>query len=194
MSGHHHYPCKRVHLYKLVLLVVCILQAGCASRTAERIVLLPNKDGGLQSAVIVKSSQGEALLNKSFMMVKVDPQGKLESVLCNTLCLQSRYSRALSGQPTRPQDYSIYFVVNGDSYELAETSKITLQRLKTDIQSRAAAEVTLTGQASAALLAQIEASLRSWGAKHVERLVDPLPPSAELNKNNTQNFLDINVR
>ena len=127
---------KRGVLIGVVLIAVL---SGCAS---ERIVLLPNQDGSA-SAVVVKTADGELVLDKSYSSAEVSQGGRIKSLQQSAESVSTRYSAAISAQPQRPVSYLLYF--RSDRVELTAESKLVLKEVQADLKARAAPEITVIG-------------------------------------------------
>lgn len=130
----------RICLYFLLLLVV----SGCAT-SRDRIVLLPNKDGS-QSAVVIKTSKGEYVLDQPYASANVLDNGQIKPIVETEATVQASYSDVLEAQPKRPIFYTLYFISGTD--KLTEESKVMLKVIETELKSRSAPEITAIGHTS----------------------------------------------
>jgi outer membrane protein OmpA-like peptidoglycan-associated protein len=123
-----------------LLLVTTILGACATGR--DRIVLLPNKDG-TPSALILKTSKGEKILDKPYAAASVSGSGAIDPAEQNAETVKTNYGNVLAAQPERPISYMLYFISGTD--ELTPQSKIMLEQVKAELKARAAPEITAIG-------------------------------------------------
>ncbi len=114
------------------------LLAGCAS---ERVILLPAADGRA-SAVVVKTAQGERLLDRPYAAT-LREGGRDQAYQSSAQEVQQRFAPALAAQPKAAQRFILYFQEGSDSL-VAESEKQLVQVLD-EIKQRSAAEVLVTG-------------------------------------------------
>ncbi len=124
--------------YLALLALLPLLMAGCAS---ERVVLLPSADGR-PSAVVVRDTQGEVLLNTPYSAVKRRMDSNV-AYRSSPEEVAERFGDALAAQPARPKGYVLYFEAGGDV--LTAESQAALLRIRQEIAGRAASEVMVVG-------------------------------------------------
>ena len=125
-----------------VLAVLAI--AGCAQqkpRYAERVVLLPNRDGR-STALVVKRGNTEQELNAPYQEIEL-AGGKEQRALMSGQEVEQRYGGLLGAQPARPFTFLLYFNIN--TTELTPRSQAALQEIKQKLASFPAAQVTVIG-------------------------------------------------
>jgi len=83
------------------------LLAGCAG-TPERIVLLPDASGKA-GAVVVRSAQGEKVLDQPYATLDVASNGGLQDSVQTADQVKSRYAGLLAAQAPRPQSFVVRF-------------------------------------------------------------------------------------
>lgn len=138
--SNHKFKCWLWAKYPLVAMSLVIL-AGCATGR-DRIVLLPNQDG-TPSAVVVKTSKGEEILDKPYDAVSVSDNGVIKSSVEKEAEVKTNYGSVLEAQPQRPVSYMLYFISGTD--ELTPESKIKLEKVKSELIARSAPEITAIG-------------------------------------------------
>jgi len=116
--------------------------AGCVSTGSDRIVLLPNKDGS-SSALVVKTSKGEQVLDKPYASAEVIGNGAIKPVTENEITVNTNYHEVLAAQPQRPISYTLYFFSGTDA--LTRESIIMLDKVKVELKTRAVPEITAIG-------------------------------------------------
>ncbi|MGV3581956.1 MAG: OmpA family protein [Methylophilus sp.] len=138
--SNHKFKCWLWVKYPLVVMSLAIL-AGCATGR-DRVVLLPNQDG-TPSAVVVKTSKGEEILDKPYDAVSVSDNGVIKSSVEKEAEVKTNYGNVLEAQPQRPVSYMLYFISGTD--ELTPESKIKLEKVKSELIARSAPEITAIG-------------------------------------------------
>lgn len=125
-------------LYLLALIVVTV--AGCAGH--DRVVLLPDPEGRT-GALVVKTAQGETVLDRPFQAADVDRSGRIETRTLAPAEVRRQFGQALAAQPLRPVSFTLYFLLG--SIELTPESKQILELLKAELARRPAPEITVIG-------------------------------------------------
>jgi outer membrane protein OmpA-like peptidoglycan-associated protein len=120
------------------LMAMLLVLGGCAS---ERIVLLPAADGA-KSAVVVRDSGGEILLDQPYAAAKrsMDANKPYQSSADE---VRERFAQALGAQPARPNSYVLYFEAGGNV--LTPESQAALATIRKEIAERPASEVMVIG-------------------------------------------------
>jgi outer membrane protein OmpA-like peptidoglycan-associated protein len=120
------------------LMAMLLVLGGCAS---ERIVLLPSADGA-KSAVVVRDSGGEILLDQPYAAAKrsMDANKPYQSSADE---VRERFAQALGAQPARPNSYVLYFEAGGNV--LTPESQAALATIRKEIAERPASEVMVIG-------------------------------------------------
>ena len=119
-------------------LVALLTLAGCAS---ERVVLLPSADGRA-SAVVIRDTRGEIVLDKPYAAAKrsLDANKVYQS---SPEEVKERFAQALAAQPPRPSSYVLYFETGGNV--LTPESQAALTTIRKEIAERPASEVMVIG-------------------------------------------------
>ena len=119
-------------------LVALLTLAGCAS---ERVVLLPSADGRA-SAVVIRDTRGEIVLDKPYAAAKrsMDANKAYQS---SPEEVKARFAQALAAQPPRPSSYVLYFEAGGNV--LTPESQAALATIRKEIAERPASEVMVIG-------------------------------------------------
>ena len=108
----------------------------------DRIVLLPNADGS-PSSVILKTSGGEQVLNEPYAAASVSQEGAIRPRKESAESVRGRYGAVLAAQPQRPKSYILYFASGKN--ELTTESKALLEKIKTELKTRSAPQITAIG-------------------------------------------------
>ncbi|MFH1659848.1 MAG: OmpA family protein [Pseudomonadota bacterium] len=121
-----------------LMLVALLTLAGCAS---ERVVLLPSADGRA-SAVVIRDTRGEIVLDKPYAAAKrsMDANKAYQS---SPEEVRERFAQALAAQPPRPSSYVLYFEAGGNV--LTPESQAALATIRKEIAERPASEVMVIG-------------------------------------------------
>lgn len=121
-----------------LMLVALLTLAGCAS---ERVVLLPSADGRA-SAVVIRDTRGEIVLDKPYAAAKrsMDANKAYQS---SPEEVKERFAQALAAQPPRPSSYVLYFEAGGNI--LTPESQAALASIRKEIAERPASEVMVIG-------------------------------------------------
>ncbi len=128
--------------FRFVTLLFVISTLGACATGSDRIVLLPNKDGS-PSALILKTSKGEKILDKPYAAANVAENGSIKPSEQSAESVKANYSDLLSAQPERPVSYMLYFISGTD--ELTPQSKVMLEPVKAELKARASPEITAIG-------------------------------------------------
>jgi outer membrane protein OmpA-like peptidoglycan-associated protein len=113
---------------------------GCAA--PDRVVLLPNADGS-PSAVIVKTSNGERVIDQPYEAATVSRFGSISVHKENPEAVHARYAPALGAQPKRAASYIVYYL--NDKVEISPESRAVVEELKADLKTRSAPEIVIIG-------------------------------------------------
>jgi outer membrane protein OmpA-like peptidoglycan-associated protein len=108
----------------------------------ERVVLLPDADGGA-GAVIVTTAAGETVLDKAYSAADVYAQGTVTRVDETMASVQSRFGLTLEARPPAPVSFTVYFVFDKD--ELAAESVAQFDSIKSELAARPAPEIVVIG-------------------------------------------------
>lgn len=121
-----------------LILVALLTLAGCAS---QRVVLLPSADGRA-SAVVIRDTRGEIVLDKPYAAAKrsMDANKAYQS---SPEEVKERFAQALAAQPPRPSSYVLYFEAGGNI--LTPESQAALASIRKEIAERPASEVMVIG-------------------------------------------------
>lgn len=120
------------------MLVALLTLAGCAS---ERVVLLPSADGRA-SAVVIRDTRGEIVLDKPYAAAKRSMDAN-EAYQSSPEEVRERFAQALAAQPPRPSSYVLYFEAGGNV--LTPESQAALATIRKEIAERPASEVMVIG-------------------------------------------------
>jgi len=133
---------------RLVLLAtaaVALLVQGCATPPpppTERIVLLPNAEGG-PSAVVVTARDGRTLeLSQPYAEARVGTAQLLPGQT-TAQAVEERYGRLLAATPPRVRSFTLYFETN--RAVLTAESQRELDRILSEVAQVPAAEIDVIG-------------------------------------------------
>ena len=116
------------------ILPVLVLVTACV-QMPDRVVLL-------QGTVVVKTAQGETELSTPYASAEVK-RGTATPGQSSADDVHARYGALLEAQPPRPQSFEILFLFNQAG--LTPDAAILLERIKTAIAARPAAEIVVIG-------------------------------------------------
>src|SRR5262249_26978738 len=108
----------------------------------ERVVLLPGEDGQVGSVAVEGKGHTE-VLDAPLTSVVVDTRGQVKRSMVDEAQVQETFARALAAQPPKPISFTLYFVY--DSTDIVPASQPALDALFTEVASRQAVEVQITG-------------------------------------------------
>jgi len=113
---------------------------ACATQTGT-VVLLPQKDGG-NAAVSVRQGDKEVVLDKPYAAAKQTTAGP-SAYASSAQEVEASYGALLSGLPSRPTSFTLYFVEGGD--QLTDASKQVLTGVMADIASHKVPDIVVIG-------------------------------------------------
>ncbi len=121
-----------------IALLTLLLVGAC---TSERVVLLPSADGQA-SAIVVRDTRGEIVLDKPYAAAKrsMDANKAYQS---SPEEVKERFAQALAAQPSRPSSYVLYFEAGGNV--LTSESQAALINIRKEIAELPASEVMVIG-------------------------------------------------
>lgn len=122
--------------------LVAYLLASQPEAPKDRIVLLPQADG-MPSVLVVKSTQGEAVLERPYAAADVSSKGAITPGQSSIEEVRARFGAVLAAQPPRPVSWLVYFVT-GD-VELTPESNPVFEQVKAELARRPAPEITVIG-------------------------------------------------
>lgn len=111
-------------------------------KSVEHIVLLPSQDGRA-SAVIVKSADGETLIDQPYLSAEIDAHGHITPTANDAGTVRARYQSTLAAIPQRAAVFTLYFVTDSDT--LVPESAARLQQIKQELAQRPAPEIIVIG-------------------------------------------------
>ena len=110
----------------------------------ERITLLPNADGR-PSAVVVRSSKGETVIDRPYLSANVFSGGVITPKEEEPAYVKARYGTTLSALPEAAAVYVVYFDAATDT--LAPESAERIKQIRAQLARRAQPEIALVGHA-----------------------------------------------
>lgn len=127
-----------------VLLCAALLAAACAEPRLGKslVVVLPDENGKV-GAVEFDDGKNKVLLNQALAAAKVTTSGKVEPVAVSQKDVDDIFKPALASLPQIPRRFRLYF--KGDSALLTDESRKDFDEVFSDIASRSAYEVEVTG-------------------------------------------------
>ena len=129
-----------------VMLLWILIALGAAQhadhKAVEHIVLLPSQDGRA-SAVIVKSAEGETLIDRPYLSAEIDAQGRITPTANDAATVRTQYHSTLAAIPQRAAVFTLYFVTDSDT--LVPESAARLQQIKQELAQRPAPEIIVIG-------------------------------------------------
>lgn len=108
----------------------------------DRIVLLP-EPGGKPSAVLMKSPQGSAVLDRPYAAADIGAKGSIDLGQSSAEEVSRRFGATLAAQPPRPVSWLVHFVSGKN--ELTADSRPVLDLVKGELARRPAPEVAVIG-------------------------------------------------
>jgi OmpA-OmpF porin, OOP family len=139
---------------------------ACAPLTT--VTLLPQADGAA-SAVLVKSSKSEQLLNAPYQQAIGQEDKALKAATTTAAEVQKAHPQLFAALPSKPNKYILNFLPGGTN--LTPESEAQLPALLADVTQRSGADLVVTGHTdtTGALAANDELSLKR--AKVVAQLL-----------------------
>lgn len=110
-------------------LTIGALLAACAA-APERVVLLPDPSGQA-GAVIVRSTQGEKVLDQPYATLDVARNGVLQSTVQTAEQVKARYAGLLAAQAPRPQAFVVRFESGSATALSADSQQVVSAMLQT---------------------------------------------------------------
>lgn len=161
-------------LLKSITAAVCFVSlVGCVS---DRVVLLPNADGS-RSAVILKTSQGERVIDQPYEAASISGSGKIAASQETAASVQARYGEVLGAQPKRPASYLVYF--SSGNNEITPDSQVAIEQMKADMRTRNAPQITVIGHTDRVGAMEVNDALSLTRARVIRDMLisDGIPPS-----------------
>ncbi len=123
------------------------VQIGVAPPQSKALVVLLPDASGKQSALIVSTAQGEAVLDRPYAAADVGGKGAIEVGEISPEEVRKRFGATLAAQPPRPISWVLYFTEGRN--KLTAESKSMLEKakaeLKVELARRATAEILVVG-------------------------------------------------
>ena len=128
----------------LGIALVAVLVNACVTQTGT-VVLLPEKDGK-DTAVVVKRDATQVVLSEPYAAAKLTTAGP-QAYKSTPEEVQALFGAALAAQPSRPVQFTLYFVEGKD--ELTEESKLAVNAIFAEIAKRPVPDVVVVGHTDA---------------------------------------------
>ncbi len=113
----------------------------------ERVILLPQPDGR-PSAVVVRSAEGEALLDKPFAVAEAMSSGPLRVGTESESSVRNRYGAVLEARPLPPEVLVLPFA-DASAWRMTSQAAADFQRALALWKTRPALQVEIVGHADA---------------------------------------------
>ena len=124
----------------MAALAIALGIAGCATHSGD-VVLLPSQDGHTSSLVVTEGNR-QVVLDKPYAAAELTSRGP-RAYAANPADIRANYAPALSAQPGRPQQYTLYFLTGTD--EFTEDSKRILESVLDDIARHQVPDIVVIG-------------------------------------------------
>jgi outer membrane protein OmpA-like peptidoglycan-associated protein len=124
---------------KVIVALLASLLGACA--TPERVVLLPEADGG-SSAVVVTAKGVATVLDRPYAQAAI-ARGVVEPSFTNAAAVDARYGELRAALPAAVERLTLYFEAGGNT--LTPASAAEMARLLEVLRYSKAAEVTVVG-------------------------------------------------
>lgn len=122
------------------VLLAGLLLGGCA--THDRVILLPNADGGVGRIAILRDGQ-ETVIGEAYGSARTDDRGGLDRATLEEAAVRKEFAAELATLPARPIVRHLYF--RPDSTQLTAESEAGAAAMLAEIAARPAVEVVLIG-------------------------------------------------
>ncbi len=122
-------------------LLAALLLGGCA--THDRVILLPNADGGVGRIAILRDGQEETVIGEAYGSARTDDRGGLDRATLEEAAVRKEFATELATLPARPIVRHLYF--RPDSTQLTAESEAGATAMLAEIAARPAVEVVLVG-------------------------------------------------
>lgn len=122
------------------VLLAGLLLGGCA--THDRVILLPNADGGVGRIAILRDGQ-ETVIGEAYGSARTDDRGGLDRATLEEAAVRKEFAAELATLPARPIVRHLYF--RPDSTQLTAESEAGAAAMLAEIAARPAVEVVLVG-------------------------------------------------
>ena len=124
--------------------------AGCAEAPpkpralapAEMVAVIPGPTGHV-GAVVVRTRDGEQVLDKAYVARRVKADGSTETVAVTRESVDAIFAETVSALPGRPATFTLYFLEGKD--ELTPASKAELDKVFGELRRRPAPDILVIG-------------------------------------------------
>lgn len=157
---------SEMHSQRLLVLIALFVFMGCAGH--DRTVLLPDREGR-SSALVVKTTRGETVLDKPYQAADVYQDGRVETKVLNPDAVSRQFGEALATQPPLPVSFTVYFIEGSD--ELTSESKPIMADIKEALLRRPFPEITVIGHTDSVGTATYNDTLSLKRAEAVRRIL-----------------------
>jgi outer membrane protein OmpA-like peptidoglycan-associated protein len=130
-----------IEVRRVLAALLLVALAGCATKPQGTVVLLPDAQGK-DTAVVVKQSGGELLLDKPYAAAELSDKGPLKATF-SAEQVQQRFGAALAARPAAPQQFTLYFVEGKD--EFTDESRRAFDGVLGEIARRPVPDVLVIG-------------------------------------------------
>jgi OmpA-OmpF porin, OOP family len=149
-------------IFLQLTITAIMLAASYFEKPATKVVLLPQADASA-SAVVVKNTQYEQILNAPYQRVTVQEGKPFVVDFMAAPDVQKKYPQLYEAMPKRPNKYVLNFMPGGTT--LTAESLEQVSKIIEDAQNRSSADMVVTGHtdSTGALLANDALSLKRAG-------------------------------
>ena len=128
----------------VVVMAVALVAAGCACApvTPALFVVVPGSNGHV-GRVVVSSGISSATIDTAYGAQRVRSDGRIESAKLSEAEVRAMFGPTLEALPGKPTSYVLYFLEGRD--ELTDASKQELDRVFSDLKSRALPDIMVIG-------------------------------------------------
>lgn len=143
-----------------LLLAMCV--GACATHTGT-VVLLPASDGH-PSALVVQEGDRQVVLDKPYAAAELTSRGP-KAYTSNAAEIQASFGPALAAQPSRPKQFTLYFLEGTD--EFTDESKRVLDSVLNDIAQHKVPDIVVVGHTDSVGTAAVNDALSRQRAETV---------------------------
>jgi peptidoglycan-associated lipoprotein len=156
------FSCKTLDCHILIVGIVSLMIAGCAS---SYVVLLENPDG-TTGEVIIKGQKGEQVLSKAHQGAPLD--GSASPAPVSKDKLSKDFGDAMAAQPRLPVSYLLYFKKD---VTLTKESKVLIPKIVAEAADRQAVDISVIGHTDTVATAELNERLSRQRAQKIIKLL-----------------------
>lgn len=165
-----------MRLLQLILLLLIVLISGCGPKIT--VILLPD-DTGATGEVVVKTDEGEVVVDKAYSYSTVARGGVLPSVPADITpeTVMMEYGQLIDAQPPSPLSYTLYF--RKGSTLLTPESKELLPVVHRSLIQDMPVEISIIGHSDSVGKKEYNARLSLKRANAVKKLLLDFDPALD---------------